>query len=420
MEFCNRRELVNVTGHDVFEWSSVVAKELIDNSLDDAEEAEIAPVISVAVEGTRIIVQDNGRGIPAKTILGILDYSKRVSSREAYCSPARGAQGNALSSILPMGYVLDAHRGEKATGATIIELHGVAHDITFNVDHVRQEPKITHTTRASSVVCGTRITVDLPAFRERDIVAGNKTELLALAEAYAWLNPHLSLRVTWNGEAVIDATASNPNWRRWSPAWPTSAHWYDEGRLRRYMAAHIANRGDITVREFISELRGMSSTAKQKLVLAETGASHRSLHDFFGLHKANTDNIGILLASLKRHTKPVPPAMLGIIGKAHLYSRMEQAGGDPHAQLDADADGHDAARRVHVRHQSLFDRTARLFRERDRMLDIEPRQQQGEFLAAIPGDDQSLIEGDQRQSLADRTQAGVALHVAIAIIEQLK
>jgi DNA topoisomerase VI subunit B len=334
MEFCSRRELVNVTGHDVAEWPLVVLKELVDNALDDAEEAAIAPIISIAIEGNKIVVQDNGSGIPEKTIAGVLDYSIRKSSREAYCSPTRGAQGNALSSILPMAYVLDAHRGEEAAGETVIESHGVAHHINFAVDHILQQPKITRTIKPSTVVRGTRITVELPAYQhsyygERDLVAENKDGLLELAESYAWLNPHLSLSVTWNGEVKIDAKASNPSWTRWSPSWPTCAHWYDAGRLRRYMAAHIANRGDITVRQFISELRGMSSTAKQKKVLAETGASHRSLHDFFGLHKANAENIAKLLASLKSHTKPVRPAELGIIGKAHLYARMEEAGGDP-------------------------------------------------------------------------------------------
>jgi hypothetical protein len=50
--------------------------------------------------------------------------------------------------------------------------------------------------------------------------------------------------------------------------------------------------------------------------------------NFFGLTKANTDDIAKLLAA-KAHTRPVPPAHLGIIGKAHLFRCMEQAGGDP-------------------------------------------------------------------------------------------
>ena len=95
------------------------------------------------------------------------------------------------------------------------------------------------------------------------------------------------------------------------------------------MAAHIAHRGGITVREFVSEFRGLTGTAKQKQILAETGASHVSLHNFFGLEKANTKNIAKLLAALKAHSRPVQPADLGIIGKEHLYRLMEQAGGDP-------------------------------------------------------------------------------------------
>ena len=162
MEFCNRRELVNQTGHDVLEWPLVVLKELVDNAIDACEEAEIAPVISVTVKRGSIVIEDNGPGIPAKTIEGVLDYSIRVSSREAYVSPTRGAQGNALKTILPMAYVLDERHGEEASGETMIEAHGIAHHIAFAVDHIRQEPKIGHTTKPSPVVRGTRVTVKLP------------------------------------------------------------------------------------------------------------------------------------------------------------------------------------------------------------------------------------------------------------------
>ena len=303
MEFCTRRELVNQTGHDVSDWPLVVLKEMVDNAIDAAEEAEIAPVVSIDVKGRTIAVKDNGPGIPAKTIDGVLDYSIRVSSREAYVSPTRGAQGNALKTILPMGYVLNERLGEEAAGKTIIEAHGLSHHIGFAVDHIKQEPKITHTTKKSPVVRGTKITIDLPACSyygsEIDAIEDSKSDIVELTEAYAWLNPHLSLRLSWNGDVLIDIKASNPAWNKWLPSWPTSAHWYDKGRFRRYMAAHIANRGNITVREFISEFRGMTGTAKQKVVLAETGSSHVSLHHFFGLHKANSSNIAKLLASLR-------------------------------------------------------------------------------------------------------------------------
>jgi DNA topoisomerase VI subunit B len=325
MEFCTKRELVNQSGHDSWEWPLVTAKELIDNALDAAEEAGIAPVISVEVRGDKITVTDNGPGIPASVIDGVLDYSVRVSSREAYCSPTRGAQGNALKCILPMGYVLDEQSGEDACAVTVVEAHGIAHRIRFSVDHILQEPKIAHTRKRSSVVRGTKITVTLPHVLS-DYV---KPAFFRIAEAFAWINPHLTLRVVWNGEVKFDFQATDPTWTKWLPSWPTSAHWYDVGRLRRYMAAHIAHRGKITVREFISEFDGMSSTAKQKAVLAATDSSHTTLHRYFGVRKANTANIAKLLAAIKAHTKPVNPAALGIIGQDHFYRLMEDAGGDP-------------------------------------------------------------------------------------------
>jgi Histidine kinase-, DNA gyrase B-, and HSP90-like ATPase len=335
MEFCQKDELVNQTGHDWRLWPLVILKELVDNAIDAAEESEVAPIISADISTKRgtIIISDNGPGIPSKTIQSVLDYSVRVSSREAYCSPTRGQQGNALKTVLPMAYVMDIH-GEDACGETIIEAHGVAHHITFAVDHIKQEPKITHITKPSTVTKGTRITVTLPKVPYGqsytiDTLYETEDRFLNLAESFVWLNPHLTLRVKWNGKVRIDIKASNPDWKKWLPSWPTCPHWYDLSGFRRYMSAHISYRKAVTVREFISEFRGMTGSAKQKKVLAETGASYMRLLNFFGPHKANTKNIRKLLASLKRHTKPVRPADLGIIGQEHFYARMEAAGGDP-------------------------------------------------------------------------------------------
>ena len=119
MEFCTKRELQNQTGHSAHQWPLVVLKELMDNALDACEEAEVAPKILITVnpEAGTIIIQDNAAGIEGDTIKSILDYTIRVSSREAYVSPTRGAQGNALKTILAMGYVLDREDGGRDTDA---------------------------------------------------------------------------------------------------------------------------------------------------------------------------------------------------------------------------------------------------------------------------------------------------------------
>jgi len=139
MEFCTKRELQNQTGHSVDAWPLVTLKELMDNALDACEEAEIAPVISISVGDGSITIRDNGAGIETSIIKSILDYTIRVSSREAYVSPTRGAQGNALKTILAMGYVLDREdvgSEADAAGVTIIETRGIEHRIEFRVDHI--------------------------------------------------------------------------------------------------------------------------------------------------------------------------------------------------------------------------------------------------------------------------------------------
>jgi DNA topoisomerase VI subunit B len=107
LDFLSRKELIAQTGHSEEQWPLVVVKELVDNALDACEEAGVAPVVNVSVDEDGIEVSDNGPGLPAETLAGVLDFSVRVSSREAYVAPDRGAQGNALKTIIAMPFVLD-------------------------------------------------------------------------------------------------------------------------------------------------------------------------------------------------------------------------------------------------------------------------------------------------------------------------
>ena len=110
LDFSSEKELVAQTGHRREVWPLVILKELVDNSIDACEEAGIAPEIIVTVDRSGITVADNGPGLPAKTIKGVIDFSVRVSSREAYVSPTRGAQGNALKTLVAMPFVLHGER----------------------------------------------------------------------------------------------------------------------------------------------------------------------------------------------------------------------------------------------------------------------------------------------------------------------
>ena len=86
-------------------------KELLDNALDECENANRAPEITVTVWPDSLSVADNGRGLPLHTLERSLDYSVRVSDKRLYVSPSRGQHGNALSTIWAAPCVRDGQHG---------------------------------------------------------------------------------------------------------------------------------------------------------------------------------------------------------------------------------------------------------------------------------------------------------------------
>jgi hypothetical protein len=323
LDFASEKELVAQTGHQTNAWPIVILKELVDNAIDAAEEAEIAPEIRVTVDRTGITVEDNGPGIPPDVVDDILDFSVRVSSREAYVSPTRGAQGNALKTIVAMPFVLHGEHGR-----TEIEARGLHHIIDFSVDRIRQQPTVDHHVGDSDVTNGTRVRVLWPD-SACSILEHAKARFLQIANQYAWLNPHLSITVDWFGALSVDE-ATDPAWTKWRPSDPTSPHWYTPAHLERLVVGYVAHDADRdrmrTVRELVIEFRGLSGTAKQKAVLGTTGLAREPLTTFVNGRDLDRVAIARLLAAMKANSRPVKPAGLGTIGREHFKKRFEGFG----------------------------------------------------------------------------------------------
>jgi DNA topoisomerase VI subunit B len=337
LEFCSRKELVAQTGHEPDDWPLVILKELTDNSLDAAEEAGIAPVIRVTVARGKIRVRDNGPGIPPETVASILDFTTRTSSREAYCSPDRGRQGNAAKTIVAMPFALSGEEGRVE-----IVARGIRHEISFTVDRIAQQPVIDHQEHrldAASVRTGTTVTVHWPESSWSDLDDAG-WHFLPMVERFAHLNPHLTIYATWAEQDRFDRrerltlNATAPHWTKWTPAAPTCPYWYRRDDLERLIGAFLTHdqqhKSVPLLRDFLANFNGLSGTAKRKAVLEEVGLQRAPLERLLleGGTEFDHELIDRLLAAMQEAARPIKPKALGPIGKDNVALSFERHDAD--------------------------------------------------------------------------------------------
>jgi len=117
-----------------------------------------------------------------------------------------------------------------------------------------------------------------------------------------------------------------PGWKKWAPSQPTSPHWYTADQLADLIAAYLLIERDggaaRTVREFIGEFRGLSSTVKQKTIAAAAALAGLRLADLRNDEMLDTGAIGRLLAGMKVESRAVEAKQLGAIGRENVTARL--------------------------------------------------------------------------------------------------
>ncbi len=314
-EYFSQKEMRQQIGYEMEFWPAVILRELIDNALDACEAAGENPVIEVEVKDDIISVQDNGVGIPASTVEKSLDYLRRVSDKAYYVAPTRGQMGNALKVIYAAPYVYSEGKG----GSVEIIASGTRHMIDVIYDCIADEPIIKHE-KTDFVKNGTFVKIawtdSTRLLTEKDVSFYISTPPTAneLIAGYAAFNPHAIFK--YNGDVVITSTKSD--WNKWLPNMPTPAHWYSVETLQNLVIGYlnIQNGTSKTVREFVSEFRGLSGTAKQKKV---TGDFQRATLDSFIIGRdIDREKLKTLFISMREESKPPKPKVLGVIGEDHF------------------------------------------------------------------------------------------------------
>jgi DNA topoisomerase VI subunit B len=322
LEYFSEKELVLQTGHEPDRWCEVIVKELADNALDGCEANSILPNITVTITDEVIRVQDNGPGVSTDVVRGVVDFGVRVSSKDAYVSPSRGAQGNALKTILAIPFVLSDGTPDPVT----ITSQGLRHTITVSLDRIAQEPQVHHVSEPDVTVRnGTTVEVRLGTPKK-----AVRNRFLPLVQGYSLFNPHATITLTL-GDTVHEFTRTTDTWTKWKPSDPTSPHWYSPEQFRTLIAAYVAaeRRGGraLLVRDFVGQFRGLSSTVKRRAVLDGLPLAGLHLHDLVTNGDLDRRVIAKLLTRMKTASTPVPPRALGVLGEAHLQTWLETYGG---------------------------------------------------------------------------------------------
>lgn len=164
-----------------------VVKELLDNAVAALEEhGKKTPMIKVSIQDDYIEVVDNGPGISDSVLDKILDFDQFGGSNRHHKLPTRGAQGNAIMTLVGIASVWtdDPIVISRPCGPTI--------ELIVELDPVRQEVSIDRNPVSVPSPSGIRVPVpELPWKRG----GADMDDVESVVKEFAWMNPHVMFMI---------------------------------------------------------------------------------------------------------------------------------------------------------------------------------------------------------------------------------
>lgn len=254
-------------------WPEVFVKELIDNSLDAVDLLD-TKAIDIVCEGGLFAVRDNAGGIPESAFDDIYDFNLHVSSKRHTRTVSRGAQGNALKTVIALCYRLDCGLSFVTCGKRITY---TPDPVKIGLGHlVGAFQKTTEDTdQPDGVYVGAEV---------------KNSTLWNYLLPYIYTNP--DVKFTVNGQAYVKYSEAR------KLKGDHSVHWYDGQAFGDLLRRTAINYPDKTIRQFMSQFTGT-----QRLKVAQPGGL---LQDIY----TDDDAIQGLLDELKAQTKRPTPKSL--------------------------------------------------------------------------------------------------------------
>jgi hypothetical protein len=325
------QKLTSVTAHD---WDLYILKELVDNALD-ADETDPAigsPHISVEMEyatdegvDRSLQIRVRNRSVfPLDYVESIFDLTRRVSVKDYYSRPTRGAQGNALKTILGIPYALNyfyfsTYDSPLKLKPLTIRSGDKQVDLKLDVDELEQrvtlkEPAQHMLGRRSNE---TEIAVGISRFIQAR--PRRADELIALAETFALFNPHASFSFTFyiGDDRITYNATGNPVWNsKYDPRLAPPITWYSKSDFRELLHALLKRNRELgksapTFAEVAREFGIQSGDFDGQMQLDLLVVDGKAL---------DHDRVLALHQSLNAATMSTP--QLGEIGAEHLKAQL--------------------------------------------------------------------------------------------------
>jgi hypothetical protein len=322
------------TGQTAPDFGNVVLKELIDNALDACESAGIEPRINVTTglntNGQMVLtVSDNAGGLSRDVIEKILDFSTRNSTNAVYKSPTRGAQGNALKTILCIPTALK----ELGGGLVVIESKGLRHEISFfNVSYSGFSAETLHNVTPIVESIGTSVSVVMPKL--------NETKPDYWVKAFALFNPHCWVNFE-NKLSMVNRDSIKPvfypkltDCKKITPDKPTNAHSYNEPAFLKHAAYH-GEQTKITVYEYARTFQGLTNKKIVSPIIDVLNLSGARVSDIYN----DRAKVTALHSAMKVASKPIQHKHLGAIGETNLLARLENVTRNAYRKIEGLIDG---------------------------------------------------------------------------------
>jgi len=332
MEYLTIDGLTKMTGVPPDLLDIYTLKELLDNALDAAEMTAAFPsiqvVLSCAGDMLNIGVSDQGTGISLEMVREVTNFERFGGTKYFVKKPTRGAQGNALMTIVGLVAALWKERGQAIPPPITFISRGYRHRVSLRVDLVLERAavnvesvKISDSDQAIDLPQnGTRIQLSLPCAYSTSW--GNSDRYARVVEEFALWNPRARFDLIWGQDhpRVFLPTGKTP--KRYNQDDYGSPHWYTLDNFEKLLFANVRALEEQgkreTTLEFAKRFKGCSSNRKEFTETLRDGMA-KYLNGI-----RNHDVSERLFYVIRTTTIPPSPSVLGEVGKEHFRAFMEK------------------------------------------------------------------------------------------------